>query len=327
MLKKKYRGKFKLMTEVQGKVIITCAVTGSIHTPTLSDALPYRPIDIAGQAIAAAEAGAAILHLHARDPETGAPSGDPDIFKRFLEPIHAGCDAIINLTTGGSPDMSVEERLKASLRFAPEMCSLNMGSMNFAFHGMGRKVTNWKFDWEKPYIENSEAFIFRNSFRDIARICQLMGDLGTRFEHECYDIGHLYNLAYFLDHGLVKPPLWIQSVFGILGGIGADPDNVMFMRRTADRLFGKDYVWSVLAAGKSQMPILTQAALMGGHVRVGLEDSLYIARGQLAVSNAEQVTKIRQIVEAQGFEIATPAEARKMLALKGRDAVRLGAAA
>ena len=315
------------MSQPSGKVIITCAVTGSIHTPTLSEALPYRPADIAAQAIAAAEAGAAILHLHARDPETGAPTGDPDVFARFLEPIHAHCDAIINLTTGGSPDMTVEERLKASLRFAPEMCSLNMGSMNFAFHRMGAKIEHWKFDWEQPYIRGSEGFIFRNSFRDIARICQVMGEFGTRFEHECYDIGHLYNLAYFLDQGLVRPPLWIQSVFGILGGIGADADNVLFMRRTADRLFGGDYVWSVLAAGKNQMPILSQAALLGGHVRVGLEDSLYIDRGRLAVSNAEQVAKIRFIVEGLGLEVATPAEARAILALKGRDQVRLGAAA
>jgi uncharacterized protein (DUF849 family) len=311
------------MAKPTNKVIITCAVTGAIHTPTLSAALPYTPADIARQAIEAARAGASILHLHARDPKDGSPTGSPEVFAQFLPQIHASCDAVINLTTGGSPDMSVEQRLAAALRFKPEMCSLNMGSMNFAFHGMAAKVEKWKFPWEKKYIEDSEAFIFRNTFRDVARVYQLMADFGTRYEHECYDIGHLYNLAYFVDKGLAKPPLWIQSVFGILGGIGADPDNVTFMRRTADRLFGSDYVWSVLAAGRHQMPLITQAAMMGGNVRVGLEDSLYIGRGRLAGSNAEQVLKIRRLLEELGFEIATPAEARQILALKGREQVAL----
>jgi uncharacterized protein (DUF849 family) len=309
------------MSKRSNKVIITCAVTGAIHTPTLSDGLPYTPADIARQAIDAARAGAAILHLHARDPQDGSPTGNPEVFAQFLPEIHAATDAVINLTTGGSPDMTVEQRLAAALKFRPEMCSLNMGSMNFAFHGMAAKVTRWKFPWEKKYIEDSEAFIFRNTFRDVARVYELMADYGTRYEHECYDIGHLYNLAYFLDKGLAKPPLWIQSVFGILGGIGADPDNVTFMRRTADRLFGEDYVWSVLAAGRAQMPLITQAAMMGGNVRVGLEDSLYIGRGKLAASNAEQVAKIKRILEELGFEIATPAEARTTLALKGRQNV------
>jgi uncharacterized protein (DUF849 family) len=311
------------MTQRSNKVIITCAVTGAIHTPTLSDGLPYTPADIAKQAVDAARAGAAILHLHARDPKDGSPTGNPDVFAQFLPEIHAATDAVINLTTGGSPEMTVEQRLAAALRFRPEMCSLNMGSMNFAFHGMAAKVTHWKFGWEKKYIEDSEAFIFRNTFRDIARVYALMADYGTRYEHECYDIGHLYNLAHFLDKGLAKPPLWIQSVFGILGGIGAEPDNVTFMRRTADRLFGKDYVWSVLAAGRAQMPLITQAAMMGGNVRVGLEDSLYIGRGKLAATNAEQVAKIRRILEELGFEIATPGEARAILALKGRQSVNI----
>jgi uncharacterized protein (DUF849 family) len=311
------------MTQRSNKVIITCAVTGAIHTPTLSDGLPYTPADIAKQAVDAARAGAAILHLHARDPKDGSPTGNPDVFAQFLPEIHAATDAVINLTTGGSPEMTVEQRLAAALRFRPEMCSLNMGSMNFAFHGMAGKVTHWKFGWEKKYIEDSEAFIFRNTFRDIARVYALMADYGTRYEHECYDIGHLYNLAHFLDKGLAKPPLWIQSVFGILGGIGAEPDNVTFMRRTADRLFGKDYVWSVLAAGRAQMPLITQAAMMGGNVRVGLEDSLYIGRGKLAATNAEQVAKIRRILEELGFEIATPGEARAILALKGRQSVNI----
>lgn len=311
------------MSNKSNKVIITCAVTGAIHTPTLSQALPYKPEDIAAQAIEAAQAGAAILHLHARDPLTGAPTGDPDVFAQFLPVIADNTDAVINLTTGGSPEMTVEQRLAAALRFKPEMCSLNMGSMNFSFHQMGGKIGDWKFAWEKPYIESSEAFIFRNTFRDIARVYELMSEFGTRYEHECYDIGHLYNLAHFLDRGLVKPPLFIQSVIGILGGIGADPDNVVFMRRTADRLFGNDYVWSVLAAGRHQMPMITQAAMLGGNVRVGLEDSLYIGRGKLASSNAEQVRKIRLILEELGLDVATPEEARSMLALKGRDLVSI----
>jgi uncharacterized protein (DUF849 family) len=311
------------MTARSTKVIISCAVTGGVHTPSLSDALPYTPADIAQQAIDAARAGAAILHLHARNPEDGAPTGNPDVYAQFLPRIHRETDAIINLTTGGSPEMKIEERLAGALRFRPEMCSLNMGSINFAFHGMAEKERNWKFPWEKPYILNSEGFIFRNTFRDVARIYGLMADFGTRYEHECYDIGHLYNLAYFVDKGLARPPLFIQSVFGILGGIGADPDNVVFMRRTADRLFGNDYVWSVLAAGRHQMPVITQAALLGGNVRVGLEDSLYIGRGQFASSNAEQVKKIAGILEGLGFEIASADEARRILALKGKKEVNL----
>ena len=305
------------------KVIITCAITGGIHTPTLSDALPYTPADIAHQAIQAAEAGAAILHLHARDPQSGAPTGNPDVYAQFLPLIHQATDAVINLTTGGSPDMSPDDRLAAALRFSPEMCSLNMGSMNFSFHDMGRKVKDWKFPWEDQYILDSEKFIFRNTFADIARVASLLADHGTRFEHECYDIGHLYNLSYLADKGVLKPPFFIQSVFGILGGIGADPDNVVFMRRTADRLFGNDYVWSALAAGKHQMPVITQAAMLGGNVRVGLEDSLFIGRGKLAVSNAEQVTKIVRILGELGLEPATPDEARAMLSLKGRDRTRI----
>ena len=308
---------------MSNKVIITCAITGGIHTPTLSDALPYTPADIAHQAIEAAQAGAAILHLHARDPQTGAPTGNPDVYAQFLPIIHQTTDAVINLTTGGSPDMSPDDRLAAALRFSPEMCSLNMGSMNFSFHDMGRKVKDWKFPWEDQYILDSEKFIFRNTFADIARVASLLAEHGTRFEHECYDIGHLYNLSYLADKGILKPPFFIQSVFGILGGIGADPDNVVFMRRTADRLFGSDYVWSALAAGKHQMPVITQAAMLGGNVRVGLEDSLFIGRGKLASSNAEQVEKIVRILAELGLEPATPDEARAMLALKGRDRTRI----
>lgn len=305
------------------KVIITCAITGGIHTPTLSEALPYKPADLASQAIAAAEAGAAILHIHARDPETGAPTGSPEVYRQFLPTIKQSTDAVINLTTGGSPDMTPEDRLAGALAFSPEMCSLNMGSMNFSFHDMGRKLTEWKFPWEKKYIEDSEKFIFRNTFADIARNYELLSDHGTRFEHECYDIGHLYNLAYFADKGIAKPPFFVQSIFGILGGIGGDLDNVLFMKRTADRLFGSDYVWSVLGAGKFQMPVCTLAAQLGGNVRVGLEDSLFIGRGKLAASNAEQVEKIVRIVREMGLEPATPAEARATLALKGADRTQI----
>ena len=308
---------------MKNKVIITCAITGGIHTPTLSEALPYTPSDIAAQAIAAAEAGAAILHLHARDPQTGAPTGNPDVYKQFLPVIKQATDAVVNITTGGSPDMSPDDRLAAALTFAPEMCSLNMGSMNFSFHGMGGKITDWKFPWEKQYIADSEKFIFRNTFADIARNYELLADHGTRFEHECYDIGHLYNLAHFVDKGIAKPPFFIQSIFGILGGIGGDLDNVMFMRRTADRLFGTDYVWSALGAGKFQMPVITQAAMLGGNVRVGLEDSLFIGRGKLAGSNAEQVEKIVRILGELGLEPATPEEARTILALKGADRTQI----
>lgn len=305
----------------KNKVIITCAITGGIHTPTLSKYLPYTPDQIAEQAIEAAQAGAAILHLHARDPRDGRPTGNPEVFAQFLPRIKEATRAVINLTTGGSPDMTPEDRLAAALRFSPEMCSLNMGSINFSFHPLAAKEREWRFGWERDYIATSDAFIFRNTFRDIERTLELMREHGTRYEHECYDVGHLYNLAYFLDRGLLKPPLFVQGVFGILGGIGSDPDNLVFMKRTAERLFGGDVIWSTLAAGKAQMGMVTQAALLGGHVRVGLEDSLFINRGQLAVSNAEQVSKIRRILEELGLEIATPDEARQMLSLKGGDNV------
>jgi len=307
---------------VAKKVIITCAITGGIHTPTMSDALPYTPDDIATQSIEAAEAGAAILHLHARDPQTGKPTPDPAVFMQFLPRIKQATDAVINVTTGGGLNMTVEDRLAAPLVARPEMCSLNMGSMNFAIHGLADKHSKWKFDWEEPYLRGTDDFIFRNTFRDISRILKLLGeDHGTKFEHECYDVGHLYNLAYFVDKGLVKPPFFVQMIFGILGGIGPDLDNLLFMKRTADKLFGNDYNWSVLAAGRHQMPFATQSALLGGSVRVGLEDSLFIGRGKLASNNAEQVAKIRTILTELGQEIATPAEARAMLGLKGGDLV------
>ncbi|WP_119459349.1 3-keto-5-aminohexanoate cleavage protein [Rhodospirillaceae bacterium SYSU D60014] len=304
------------------KVIITCAVTGSIHTPTMSDHLPITPDEIAENAIGAAEAGAAILHLHARDPETGAPTPDPAVFQQFLPRIKQATDAVVNITTGGGQNMTVEDRLAAPLQAKPEMCSLNMGSMNFGLFPMAAKYQSWKYDWEPGFLENSRDFIFRNTFKDIESILKMLGEgCGTRFEFECYDVGHLYTLAHFLDRGLVKPPLFVQTIFGILGGIGADPENLMHMRRIADKLFGDQYHWSILAAGRHQMSFVTTGAIMGGHVRVGLEDSLYLGKGQLAKSNAEQVRKIRGILADLSLEIATPTEARRMLALKGGDQV------
>lgn len=310
------------MAKRADKVIITCAVTGAIHTPTMSEHLPLTPEQITEQAIDAAKAGAAILHLHARNPADGRPSADPDVFAQFLGPIKAATDAVINITSGGSTKMALEERLAPPLRFKPEMASLNMGSMNFSIHPVAQKIKQWKYDWEKPYVEGTEDIIFRNTFRDIRHILKDLGEgCGTRFEFECYDVGHLYNLAYFVDAGLVKPPFFIQTIFGILGGIGPDPQCVTFMRDTANRLFGDSYRWSVLAAGRHQMPLLSYAAVMGANVRVGLEDSLYLGRGQMATSNASQVQKIRRILDELGLEIATPAEAREMLALKGANQV------
>jgi uncharacterized protein (DUF849 family) len=304
------------------KVIITCAVTGAIHTPTMSPHLPITPDEITDQAVAAADAGAAILHLHARDPNDGRPTPDPKVFMQFLPRIRERTDAVVNITTGGSLTMSLEDRLAAPMLAKPEMASLNMGSINFALFPMAAKYKNWKFDWEKPYLESSDDYIFRNTFRDISHILKELGEgCGTRFEFECYDVGHLYNLAYFVDNGLVKPPFLVQSIFGIRGGIGPDPENIAVMRNTANRLFGKDYVWSVLGAGRHQMGLVTMAAIMGGNVRVGLEDSLFIRKGQLASSNAAQVAKIRSILELLSLEAATPAEARQMLALKGRERV------
>lgn len=310
------------MAASKKKVIISCALTGSIHTPTMSDALPVTPDEIVEQGVGAAEAGAAILHLHARDPRTGQPTPDPAVFMEFLPRLKQSTDAVLNITTGGSLNMTVQERLAAPLLAKPEMCSLNMGSMNFGIFPLADRYRNWKHDWEEPYLRSTDDFIFRNTFRDIAYILEHLGEgCGTRFEFECYDVGHLYNLAHFLDRGLVKTPLFIQTIFGILGGIGAEERNLVFMRETADRLFGKDYEWSVLAAGRHQIPFATMAAVMGGNVRVGLEDSLYLAKGRLARNSAEQVAKIRRILEELSLEVATPEEARAMLDLKGADQV------
>lgn len=306
----------------QKKVIISCALTGSIHTPTMSDALPVTPDEIVEQGVGAAEAGAAILHLHARDPRTGQPTPDPAVFMQFLPSLKQSTDAVLNITTGGSLNMTVQERLAAPLQAQPEMCSLNMGSMNFGIFPLADRYQGWKHDWEEPYLRSTDDFIFRNTFRDIAYILEHLGEgCGTRFEFECYDVGHLYNLAHFVDRGLVKPPFFVQTIFGILGGIGAEQRNLVFMRETADRLFGTDYEWSVLAAGRHQIPFTAMAAVMGGNVRVGLEDSLYLSKGRLARNSAEQVAKIRRILEELSLEVATPAEARAMLALKGADQV------
>jgi len=304
------------------KVIITCAVTGAIHTPSMSEHLPITPQQIAEQSIAAAEAGASIIHLHARDPIDGRPTPDPAVFMQFLPVIKQSTDAVINITTGGGLGMTLDERLAAPLLAKPEMCSLNMGSMNFNIAPSAARVKSFKHAWEKPYLEGTTNYIFRNTFQDIEQVVERLGKVhGTRFEFECYDVGHLYNLAHMLDRKVVEPPLFTQTIFGILGGIGAEHRNLMFMKETADRLFGDAYVWSVLAAGRHQMPFVTMAAMMGGNVRVGLEDSLWIGKGKAATSNAEQVSKIRRILEDLSLEVATPAEARAMLKLKGGDLV------
>ncbi|NDW03685.1 3-keto-5-aminohexanoate cleavage protein [Jiella pacifica] len=305
----------------QGKVIITCAVTGAIHTPTMSPHLPITPDEITEAAIGAAEAGAAILHLHARDPETGKPDQTPKAFARFLPRIKQGTDAAINITTGGSPYMKVEERVRPAAQFKPEVASLNMGSINFGLFHLVQRYDSFKFDWEKPHLEATKDLVFRNSFKDIEYILETCYDNGTRFEFECYDIAHLYNLAHFADRGLVKAPFFVQSVFGLLGGIGTHPEDVQHMKRTADRLFGADFRWSVLGAGASQLRIAAQSAALGGNVRVGLEDSLWAGKGKLATSNAEQVTMVRKIIEGLGLAVATPDEARQILSLKGGDQV------
>lgn len=303
-------------------VIITCAVTGGIHTPTMSEYLPITPQEIADDAVAAAKAGASILHLHARDPQNGRPTPDPKVFMEFLPRIKQQTDAVVNITTGGGLGMTLEERLAAAVAASPEMTSLNMGSFNFGLFPIADKIKDWKYDWEQPYIEGTKEFIFKNTFGDIERTMMDLGQgHGVKFEFECYDVGHLYNLAYFVDRKLVEPPFLIQTIFGIMGGIGADEENLLHMRRIANKLFGDDYEWSVLAAGRHQMPFVTQAAIMGGNVRVGLEDSLYIAKGELAKSNADQVSKIRRIVEDLSLTVATPEEARERLKLKGGDRV------
>jgi uncharacterized protein (DUF849 family) len=305
------------MAAAQGKVIITCAVTGSIHTPSMSPHLPVTPAEIARAAIGAAQAGASIVHLHARNPKDGSPSQDPTLFHEFLPQIAVASDVVVNLTTGGAATMTIEERLQPALQLKPEVASLNMGSMNFGLYEMLGRYKDFKYDWEKPYLAGSDDRIFKNTFKDIATILQACSENGTRFEIECYDIGHLYTAAHFVDRGLIKPPMLIQSVFGIRGGIGPHPEDVMHMKRTADRLFGDAYYWSVLGAGRNQMFTAAMSAVMGGNVRVGLEDSLWLGRGTLAKSNAEQVAKAKRIVEEVGLQVATPNEAREMLKLKG----------
>ena len=304
------------------KTIISCAITGSIHTPTMSDALPYKPDDIAQQAIDAANAGASILHLHARDPETGAPSLNPEHFAQFLGKIKEQTNAVVNISTGGSLKTSIDDRIAPAKTFEPEMCSLNMGSINFSFHPIAKRYEKFKFDWEQSYLADSDTYIFRNSFADITKVATELAPLNVKFEHECYDVGHLYNLSFCLNNKLFKPPVFIQFVMGILGGIGAEIDNLAFMKQTADKLFGDDYQWSVLGAGAAQMSLATAASQIGGNVRVGLEDSVYISKGVLASSNAEQVTKIKNLMQELGSEIATPDETRQILDLKGIDNVK-----
>ncbi|WP_332682760.1 3-keto-5-aminohexanoate cleavage protein [Bosea sp. (in: a-proteobacteria)] len=303
------------------KVIITCAVTGAIHTPSMSPYLPVTPEEIIDAAVGAAEAGAALVHVHARNPKTGQPDQSPEAFEPFLKVIKQRSNCVINITTGGAPTMLVEERLKPCAHFKPEVASLNMGSMNFGLYPMLNRFKEFKHDWERPYLEGSNDRVFKNTFKDIENILTTCAENGTRFEIECYDIGHLYTLAHFVDRGLVKPPFFVQSVFGLLGGIGPHPEDVAHMKRTADRLFGDDYHWSVLGAGRHQLPIAAMAVAMGGNLRVGLEDSLWLGPGQLAKSNADQVRAARQIVEGLGLEIATPDDAREQLQLKGADKV------
>lgn len=304
------------------RVIITCAITGGIHTPSMSPYLPITPARIGAESVAAAEAGAAMVHLHARDPKTGKPDQTPERFLEFLPQIKRQTDAIINITTGGGLGMTLDQRLAPALTVAPEVASMNMGSFNFNISAATEKRTDWRFDWELPYLEASKDLILSNTFAQIERGMREIGALGTRFEFECYDVGHLYNLAHFADRGVVKPPFFVQCIFGILGGIGPDPENLLHMRAIADRLLGNDYHLSVLAAGRHQLPFVTLSAILGGNVRVGLEDSLYAGKGKLATSNAEQVAKIRRILEELSLQVATPAEARLMLGTKGRDNVR-----
>ncbi len=307
----------------QSKVIISCAVTGAIHTPTMSDHIPITPDEIAQSSIEAAEAGASIIHLHARDPENGKPTPDPDVFMQFLPRIKQNTDAVVNITTGGGLGMTVDERIAAAVVAEPEVTSFNRGSMNFGIFGLANRYEDWKYDWEKPYLEMTDDFIFTNTFKQMEYIITELHDKrGVKFEHECYDVSHLYNTHYFYSTGRLKGPIFLQFIFGIMGGIGADLEHLMHMKATADKLFGDDYVFSVLAAGRHQMNFTTQSALMGGSVRVGLEDSLFIAKGKLAESNAQQVAKIRRIVEDLSLEVATPDEAREILDLKGGDMVK-----
>jgi uncharacterized protein (DUF849 family) len=301
----------------RGKVIVSCAVTGSIHIPSQTPHLPITPAEIADNAVGAAEAGAAIVHLHARDPKTGRPTPDPEVFAQFVPEINARCDVVINITTGGGHGMTIEERTQAARTFQPELCSLNMGSMNFGLFPVLERISEFEHPWEPAYLEMTRDFIFRNTYADIETIVRELGAEGTRFEFECYDVGHLYNLAYFLEQGLVQPPLFVQTIFGILGGIGPEPENLLHMKHVADRLFGDDYYWSILGAGRHQTNLVTMGAILGGCVRVGLEDSIYLAKGQLAESNADQVAKIVRILRELSLEIATPDEARQMLGLKG----------
>lgn len=303
----------------KGKVIISCAVTGAIHTPSMSPYLPVSADEIAEAAIGAAEAGAAIIHLHARNPVDGRPDQNPDLFEPFLKVVKQRSDAVLNLTTGGHPSMLVEERIRPAERFAPEVASLNMGTMGFGLFPMLERFKEFKYDWEAPALEASRDLVFKNTYADIEKLLRTLSPLGTRFEFECYDTSHLYNLKYFLDKGLVRPPLFIQTCFGILGGIGSHPDDVMHMKRTADRLFEDQYEWSVLGAGARQMGVVAMAASMGGNIRVGLEDSLWAGRGKLAETNAQQVTIARQIIEGIGLQVASADEAREILDLKGAD--------
>ncbi|MEV1128743.1 3-keto-5-aminohexanoate cleavage protein [Agromyces sp. NPDC049794] len=304
-------------------MIISTAVTGSVNVPSQSEYLPLSAEEVVTASLEAAAAGSAIIHLHARHPD-GRPAFEASVFEEIIPAILAETDVVINMSTGGSSQMTIEERLAGAVRFSPELASLNMGSMNFVYSGIADKVTKWRYEWEKPYVQGTYSHPFINSFDKIEYVLRELGEGGgTRFEFECYDIGHLYTLAYFADKGLAAPPFMIQGVFGILGGIGADHANLTHMVTIADKLFGDDYQFSAFAAGRDQMQFATHSAWLGGHVRVGLEDSLWIGKGRLAESNAQQVEKIRGVVEDLGREIATPDDARRMLGLKGLAGVTL----
>jgi uncharacterized protein (DUF849 family) len=305
------------------KVIVTCAITGSGHTPTMSPHLPVTPDQIVEESLAAAEAGAAVVHLHARDPRDGRPTPEASIFLEYVRRIKQASDVVISLSSGGGTGMSVEQRLAGVLAARPELCTLNMGSMNYGgFPMIDRYRGRFEHDWEEPYLASTRTEPFLSTYADIEHMLTVIGpETGARFEFEAYDVGHLYTLAYFLDRGLVKPPIFLQTIFGTMGGIGPEVDHIAHMKRTADRLLGDAFEWSLLGAGRYQFEVVTAGAIMGAHVRVGLEDNLYIGRGELARSNADQVRKIRSILEALSYELATPDEARAKLALKGRELV------
>lgn len=304
---------------MSNKVIVSCAVTGSINVPSQSPHLPITPEQIIENCLGAAKAGAGSLHVHVRDPQTGQPTMDLDLFKEVCQEVHSKSDAVINITTGGAPTMTPEERMVGVKKFRPELASINMGSFNFGLFPIMDKIPEYKFDWEEDYLERSKDNIFKNTFYDQERIFKIMEDNGTKPEMECYDVGHLYNTAYWADKGVLKPPFWLQLIMGIMGAIQPSVDNLVHMKNTADKLFGKDYIWSTLAAGRFEYNLCTTGVIMGGHARIGMEDNLYLGKGQLAKNNGEMVEKMVQIIRLLDHEPTTPQETREMLKLKGKE--------